>query len=82
MLRLVVVQGGKHPVYLVSSVLAKKALSDAQVATIHGKRWGTDVGNCSHAKPSTHGWNSTGPWQRCGRRAFMPGCGSTSPQTG
>ena len=42
-LRLVVVQGDKHPVYLVTSVLAKGELSDAQVATIYRKRWGIEV---------------------------------------
>lgn len=41
-LRLVVVQDGKHPVYLVTN-LAKCCLSDHQVATIYGARWGGEV---------------------------------------
>jgi hypothetical protein len=41
-LRLVVVQGGKQPVYLVTD-LPKTCLSDRQVATIYGARWGVEV---------------------------------------
>jgi hypothetical protein len=41
-LRLVVVQDGKQPVYLVTN-LAKSRLSDRQVATIYGARWGVEV---------------------------------------
>jgi IS4 transposase len=41
-LRLVVVQGGKQPVYLVTD-LPKTRLSDRQVATIYGARWGVEV---------------------------------------
>ena len=41
-LRLVVVQEGKQPVYLVTD-LAKIRLSDRQVATIYGARWGVEV---------------------------------------
>jgi hypothetical protein len=41
-LRLVVVQDGKQPVYLVTN-LAKSRLSDRQVATIYGARWGVGV---------------------------------------
>jgi Transposase DDE domain len=41
-LRLVVVQDGKQPVYLVTD-LAKIRLSDRQVATIYGARWGVEV---------------------------------------
>jgi hypothetical protein len=41
-LRLVVVQDGKQPVYLVTD-LAKSRLSDRQVATIYGARWGVEV---------------------------------------
>jgi len=40
-LRLVVVQDGKQPVYLVTN-LAKTHLSDRQVATIYGARWGVE----------------------------------------
>lgn len=41
-LRLVVVQDGKQPVYLVTD-LSKSCLSDRQVATIYGARWGVEV---------------------------------------
>jgi hypothetical protein len=41
-LRLVVVQDGKQPVYLVTD-LSKSDLSDRQVATIYGARWGIEV---------------------------------------
>ena len=41
-LRLVVVQDGKQPVYLVTD-LAKSHLRDRQVATIYGARWGVEV---------------------------------------
>lgn len=41
-LRLVVVQDGKQPVYLVTN-LVKSCLSDRQVATIYGARWGVEV---------------------------------------
>jgi hypothetical protein len=42
-LRLVVAQGGKHPVYLVTSVLAKKDLSDRQLIELYQARWGIEV---------------------------------------
>jgi hypothetical protein len=41
-LRLVMVQDGKPPVYLVTD-LPKSCLSDCQVATIYGARWGVEV---------------------------------------
>ena len=41
-LRLVVVQDGKQPVYLVTD-LPKTRLTDRQVATIYGARWGVEV---------------------------------------
>jgi hypothetical protein len=41
-LRLVVVQDGKQPVYLVTD-LPKSRLSDHQVATIYAARWGVEV---------------------------------------
>ena len=41
-LRLVVVHDGKQPVYLVTD-LSKSGLSDRQVATIYGARWGVEV---------------------------------------
>ncbi len=42
-LRLVIVQGGKHPVYLVTSILSRRELSDRQVADIYRLRWGVEV---------------------------------------
>jgi Transposase DDE domain len=42
-LRLVVAHGGKHPVYLVTSVLAKNALSDRQLIELYKARWGVEV---------------------------------------
>jgi hypothetical protein len=41
-LRLVVVHDGKQPVYLVTD-LSKTRLSDRQVATLYGARWGVEV---------------------------------------
>jgi hypothetical protein len=41
-LRLVVVQDGKQPVYLLTN-LSKTRLSDRHVATIYGARWGVEV---------------------------------------
>jgi hypothetical protein len=41
-LRLVVVQDGKQPVYLVTD-LSKSRLSDRHVATLYGARWGVEV---------------------------------------
>jgi Transposase DDE domain len=42
-LRLVVADNGKHPVYLVTNVLSERRLSDAQVVTIYAKRWRLEV---------------------------------------
>jgi hypothetical protein len=42
-LRLITVHNGKHPVYLVTNVLSKKALSDGNAATIYAARWGIEV---------------------------------------
>jgi Transposase DDE domain len=42
-LRLVVVQGGRHPVYLVTSVLDEAALTDMQVIEIYQLRWGVEL---------------------------------------
>jgi len=41
-LRLVVAQGGKHPVYLVTNVLSNR-LSDRQVLDIYRRRWGIEL---------------------------------------
>jgi len=43
MLRLVIIQGGRHPVYLVTSILDKRKLTDCQVAKIYRLRWGVEV---------------------------------------
>jgi hypothetical protein len=42
-LRLVVLRDKGHPVYLVTSVLDKKRLSDQEVAMLYGRRWGIEV---------------------------------------
>lgn len=42
-LRLVVVRGERHPWYLVTSVLDRTRLSDQQVASIYGLRWGVEL---------------------------------------
>lgn len=42
-LRLVVAHNGKHPVYLVTSVLSRKRLTDAQVVELYARRWGIEV---------------------------------------
>jgi hypothetical protein len=42
-LRLIVAHGGKRPVYLVTSVLAKQALSDRQLIELYRARWGVEV---------------------------------------
>lgn len=43
LLRLVIVHNGKHPVYLVTSVLEAARLSDRQVISIYRQRWGIEV---------------------------------------
>jgi hypothetical protein len=42
-LRLVVARGGRHPIYLVTSVLERERLSDRQVAAIYALRWGVEL---------------------------------------
>ena len=42
-LRLVIIQGGKHPVYLVTSILGNRKLSQRKVAEIYRLRWGVEV---------------------------------------
>jgi hypothetical protein len=78
-LRLVVVQGGKPPVYLVTDV-PQAHLSDRQMATIYGARWGVEVFfrtfkqtfGCrklrSHAAPNAQlelEWSLVGVWSVC-----------------
>jgi hypothetical protein len=42
-LRLIVAQGGKHPVYLITSVLSARRLSDRQVCDLYRLRWGIEL---------------------------------------
>jgi hypothetical protein len=42
-LRLVVIQSGRHPVYLVTSVTSKSRLSDGKIADLYRARWGVEV---------------------------------------
>jgi hypothetical protein len=42
-LRLVVASGGKHPVYLLTSVLSARRLSDRQVCDLYRLRWGIEL---------------------------------------
>lgn len=42
-LRLVVVHNGKHPVYLVTSVVDEKQLSNEEIVTTYALRWGIEV---------------------------------------
>lgn len=42
-LRLVVAHSGKHPVYLVTSVLSKRLLTDHQVVQLYARRWGVEL---------------------------------------
>jgi hypothetical protein len=42
-LRLVVARGGRHPVYLVTSVRDEARLSDQEVVTLYALRWGVEL---------------------------------------
>lgn len=42
-LRLVIVQGSRHPVYLLTSVTSQRTLTDLQVSKIYRSRWGIEV---------------------------------------
>lgn len=42
-LRLVIAAGGKHPVYLVTSVLSPRQLTDRQVVQLYARRWGIEL---------------------------------------
>lgn len=42
-LRLVVAHNGKHPVYLVTSILSKCQLTDHDVVGLYAKRWGIEL---------------------------------------
>ncbi len=42
-LRLVEAHNGRHPVYLVTSVLSKTACSDQQILELYTRRWGIEI---------------------------------------
>jgi hypothetical protein len=42
-LRLIVVHNGKHPVYLVTSVLSSRKLTDGQLVELYRRRWGIEL---------------------------------------
>jgi Transposase DDE domain len=42
-LRLAVAQGGRHPVYLITSVLEAAVLSDQQILKVYALRWGVEL---------------------------------------
>jgi hypothetical protein len=42
-LRLVVAHDGKHPVYLVTSIVSKRQLTDRQVVELYARRWGIEL---------------------------------------
>jgi IS4 transposase len=42
-LRLVVAHNGKHPVYLVTSVLSVRQLTDREVVQLYARRWGVEL---------------------------------------
>lgn len=43
MLRLVILQGGRKPVYLVTNVLSRTRLSDGDAGAIYRRRWGIEL---------------------------------------
>lgn len=42
-LRLVIASSGKHPVYLVTSLLSPRQLTDRQVVQLYARRWGIEL---------------------------------------
>lgn len=42
-LRLVIVSTGRHPIYLVTSIMDRRRFPDQQVAAIYRRRWGIEV---------------------------------------
>ena len=42
-LRLVVAHNGRHPIYLVTSLLSKTACSDQQILELYSRRWGIEL---------------------------------------
>ena len=77
-LRLVIVQGARHPVYLVTSVLSSAQLTDSQLSKIYARRWGVELYYRhvkqtfdlrklrSAARPRMSCWNWTGRSSACG----------------
>jgi len=91
-LRLVVVQAGKHPVYLVTSILNSRELSDTNVARIYRLRWGVEVyyrnfkQTFSYRKLRSHkaehaqvelDWAMAGLWAAC---LYAQHCGRVPPR--
>ena len=91
-LRLVVVQAGKHPVYLVASILNSTELPDCMVANIYRLRWGVEVyyrnfkQTFERRKLRSHraqnaqvelDWSMVGLWAAC---LYAQHCGSIPPQ--
>ena len=91
-LRLVVVQTGKYPVYLVTSILNGKELPDRMVANIYRLRWGVEVYYRSfkqtfeRRKLRSHraqnaqvelDWSMVGLWAAC---LYAQHCGGMPPQ--
>lgn len=92
LLRLVIIQGGKHPVYLVTSVLNNQELSERQVAEIYRLRWGVEVyyrsfkQTFAHRKLRSHkaehaqvelDWAMAGLWAAC---LYAQHCGCVPPR--
>lgn len=42
-MRLVVTHNGKHPLYLVTSILSQRQLTDRQVVELYARRWGVEL---------------------------------------
>jgi hypothetical protein len=42
-LRLVVAHNGRHPIYLITSLLSKSACSDQQILDLYSRRWGIEL---------------------------------------
>jgi hypothetical protein len=91
-LRLVIVQGGKHPVYLVTSILDSRELTQGQVAQIYRLRWGVEVYYRSFKQTFTHrklrshkarhaqvelDWAMAGLWTAC---LYAQHCGRIQPR--
>jgi Transposase DDE domain len=82
-LRLVVARGGRHPVYLVTSVLDEGRLSDKQVVEIYARagEWNcstaissrrSSIASCAAMRRRMPSWRRTGRCWDCGRWACTP----------